>query len=207
MHTHHISLPTQDLSQKVALITGASRGIGRAIAINLAKRGCSILGTCSKPSSLTQIEELEAEIAGLRKDAFESVKIKGIVADIFSPDCATTITNSLKEHFDGHLDIFVNNAADSRDGELGSLTDAEIQHSLTANIATPVLIVEELVKRQMFRENSRIVYISSVRSRLPWSRQLMYSAGKAAGEALCRTWSQAFGGREEKVLFFQFGVC
>jgi 3-oxoacyl-[acyl-carrier protein] reductase len=49
--------------------------------------------------------------------------------------------------------------------------------------------------------NSRIIYISSIRSRQPWSMQLMYSAGKSAGESLCRTWAQAFGGKEDKYAF------
>jgi len=80
---------------------------------------------------------------------------------------------------------------------------------MVSNIQTPVLIVDELVKRKMFRPESRIVYISSVRSRQPWSMQLMYAAGKSAGESLCRTWAQAFGGREENVSGFcgLFLVC
>ena len=97
------------------------------------------------------------------------------------------------------MDIFINNAADSGTGELGELAVEEIQRSLISNIQTPVLIVDELVNRKLFQQESRIIYISSVRSRQPWSQQLMYEAGKSAGESLCRTWSQAFGGREEKV--------
>jgi len=96
----------------------------------------------------------------------------------------------------------VNNAADSGTGVLGELSVEEIQRSLICNIQTPVLIVDELVKRRMFRPESRIIYISSVRSRQPWSMQLMYSAGKSAGESLCRTWSQAFWGKEDKVSSF-----
>jgi len=74
-----------------------------------------------------------------------------------------------------------------------------IQESMISNIQTPVLIIDELVKRKIFQPESRIIYISSIRSRQPWSMQLMYAAGKSAGESLCRTWAQAFGGKEEKV--------
>lgn len=57
----------------------------------------------------------------------------------------------------------------------------------------------------MFQPESRIIYISSVRARQPWAEQLMYAAGKSAGESLCRTWSMAFGGRDDRVcLFFPF---
>jgi 3-oxoacyl-[acyl-carrier protein] reductase len=109
------------------------------------------------------------------------------------------IADALVEHFGGRVDIFINNAADSRPGTLGELKVEEIRESMISNIQTPVLIVDELVKRKMFQSESRIIYISSVRSRQPWSMQLMYAAGKSAGESLCRTWSQAFGGREENV--------
>lgn len=84
-------------------------------------------------------------------------------------------------------------------GVLGELTVEEIQRSMIGNIQTPVLIVDELVRRKMFQPDSRIIYISSIRSRQPWSMQLMYSAGKSAGESMCRTWSQAFGGKEDRV--------
>lgn len=123
----------------------------------------------------------------------------GLPADIFSPTCAQEIASALEGGFQSRVDIFINNAVDPNPGVLGELSVQEIQRSLVGNIQTPVLIVDELVKRKMFQTNSRIIYISSIRSRQPWSGQLMYSAGKSAGESLCRTWSMAFGGREEKV--------
>ncbi|KAE9377668.1 NAD(P)-binding protein [Stipitochalara longipes BDJ] len=197
------TLREQDLTGKVAVITGASRGIGRAVAINLASRGCSVLGTCSGPTNLKLIDSINNEVGPLYNAANQarSSKIIGISANILSPTCAQTIADALAESFTGHVDIFINNAADSRPGTLGELNVQEIQESMISNIQTPVLIVDELVKRKMFQPESRIIYISSVRSRQPWPMQLMYAAGKSAGESLCRTWSQAFGGREEKFSF------
>jgi NAD(P)-dependent dehydrogenase (short-subunit alcohol dehydrogenase family) len=196
-----LHLREQDLAGKVGVITGASRGIGRAIAMNLASRGCSILGTCSSTENIGLIDSMNKEIGAVFKDANHShiPKIIGTSANILLPTCSQTITDALVQHFSGRVDIFVNNAADSRLGNLGELTVEEIQDSMISNIQTPVLIVDELVKRKMFQPESRIIYISSIRSRQPWSMQLMYSAGKSAGESLCRTWSQAFGGKEDKV--------
>jgi 3-oxoacyl-[acyl-carrier protein] reductase len=196
-----LKLREQDLAGKVAVITGASREIGRAIAMNLASRGCSILGTCSSSKSTGLLDSINQEIETMFKIANQtrSSRMIGISANILSPTCAETIAEALVQHFSSRVDIFVNNAADSRTGTLGELNVQEIQESLISNIQTPVLIVDELVKRKMFLPESRIIYISSVRTRQPWSLQLMYAAGKSAGESLCRTWSQAFGGREEKV--------
>jgi len=196
----------QDLAGKVAVITGASRGIGRAIALNLLSRGCSILGTCSSDLNMPLITSLSPPSPLSTSSQTNTPKIIGISASILSPTCALTIASTLETHFNSKLDIFINNASDSRPGILGELSVQEIQESLISNIQTPVLIVDELVKRKMFQPESRIVYISSVRSRQPWEKQLLYAAGKSAGESLCRTWSQAFGGREERVSL-KFFVC
>ncbi|KPA35888.1 3-oxoacyl- acyl-carrier-protein reductase [Fusarium langsethiae] len=201
------SLREQDLIGKVAVISGASRGIGRAIAFNLASRGCSILGTCTNDSSVTSLSTgLNDEITdrvyrASSRDRPDSQTIKGIIADVFSDHCAKTIADALRDVFNGRVDIFVNSAGDPMPGTIGDMGTDEIQRSLLGNVQTPILIVEELVRRRYFQPNSRIIYISSVRSRLPWTDQLMYAAGKSAGESLCRTWSQAFGGKDERYSF------
>ncbi|KAF6839434.1 3-oxoacyl-(acyl-carrier-protein) reductase [Colletotrichum plurivorum] len=196
-----------DLLNKVALISGASRGIGRAIAFNLASRGCSILGTCTSDEGIKAIsEDLNSQITSSVFEATSrerpaSLKIRGLIADIFSQDCATTIVNEIKDSFNGKVDIFINSACDPMPYPIGETGPAEIQRSLLGNIQTPVLIVEELVRRKYFQPESRIIYISSIRSRQPWSDQLLYAAGKSAGESLCRTWAQAFGGKDERYAF------
>ncbi|EMT69568.1 3-oxoacyl-[acyl-carrier-protein] reductase FabG [Fusarium odoratissimum] len=182
------TLPTRelDLIGKVAVISGASRGIGRAIAFNLASRGCSILGTCVSNKGI------DALSSGLNDEITERIykatsrerpagqQIKGIIADVFSSDCAKTIADALEKSFGGRVDILVNSAGDPMPGVIGQMATEEIQRSILGNVQTPVQIVEELVRRKLFQLNSRIIYISSVRSRLPWADQLMYAAGKSA---------------------------
>lgn len=82
---------------------------------------------------------------------------------------------------------------------MGNLDAAEVSKSLLCNVQTNALIVDELVKRQSFQPNSRIIFISSVRGCMPWKRQLMYSAGKAVGKMMCKTWAECCGGRHEEV--------
>lgn len=69
---------------------------------------------------------------------------------------------------------------------------------------TNAFIVDELVRREIFQRESRIVFVSSIRDRIPWKGQLIYSAGKAAGESMCRTWAEAFGGKYEEVCCFLY---
>ncbi|KAF4439325.1 hypothetical protein F53441_12604 [Fusarium austroafricanum] len=196
-----------DLVGKVAVITGASRGIGRAIAFNLASRGCSILGTCTGDKGVEALsttlnnEITEGVYKATSRERPASQKIRGIIADVFDSNCAKIIADALGEFFNGRVDIFVNSTGDPMPGVIGQMSTEEIQHSLLGNIQTPVLTVEELVRRKYFQPNSRIIYISSIRSRLPWADQLMYGAGKSAGESLCRTWAQAFGGKDERYAF------
>jgi 3-oxoacyl-[acyl-carrier protein] reductase len=116
-----LKLREQDLAGNVAVITGASRGIGRATAINLASRGCSILVTCSKFYSNSLIDSsISDEISAIYGAANQvsSLEIKGISASITSPTCAQDIANALTEYFEGRVDIFINNASDSTTGVL-----------------------------------------------------------------------------------------
>ncbi|KAJ6126835.1 hypothetical protein N7523_002447 [Penicillium sp. IBT 18751x] len=196
-----------DLVDMVAVVTGASRGIGRAIAFNLASRGCSILGTATNDAGVAAItESLNDEVTsrafhGTSRQRPASLKITAVVADIFSTECASIITEEIIKSFSGRVDIFINNASATGGGTIGEMDIKHIQQSLLANVQTPVMIVEEFVRRRFFQPNSRIIYISSIRSHVPWSEQLMYSAGKSAGESLCRTWAQAFGGKDERYSF------
>lgn len=106
-----------DLVGHVAVITGASRGIGRAIAFNLALRGCSILGTCINEASVDLISSgLDGEVTHSYQKAARprpaQLRIKGLIADIFSLDCAALVANKLDESFNGRVDILVNSACD-----------------------------------------------------------------------------------------------
>lgn len=159
-------LPEQDLAGKVALVTGSARGIGRAIALHLASRGCSLMCTCSGPSSLPKIDSLAETVAEQYKPSQHGApKIVGIAADIYSPRTPGEIADCVQANFDGKINIFINNAAKMELRKPGNLSEDFVSEFLRGNVQFPIAMVEEFVKRKMFQKESKIICISSERAR------------------------------------------
>jgi hypothetical protein len=88
-------------------------------------------------------------------------KLVSITANILSPDCADLIARTLETEFDSHVDILVNNAAIMVRHKIGEIELGYVEKSLLGNVQTPILMVETLVRKKLFRPNVRIVNISS----------------------------------------------
>ncbi|KAI3539428.1 3-oxoacyl-(acyl-carrier-protein) reductase [Colletotrichum filicis] len=190
----NIKVSEQDLVGKVAIVTGASRGIGRGIAVHLASRGANIIGTCSVLSSLGKIDDLRAEIDSLYRNSNKSSvpQIKGVVAPLLEPrEYCSAIVNAVKEY--GSLNILVQNAAVVEVAPVGTITQDHIDRLLTANIEAPVFLVQALLP--YFRPESRIINISSEGGRDPSPVALVYSGCKSAIESMTRVWADAWGTR------------
>ncbi|KAH0345744.1 NAD(P)-binding protein, partial [Aureobasidium melanogenum] len=193
-------LREQDLAGKVAVVTGATRGIGRAIALQLASRGCSVLGTCSGPDSLILIDSLAHTVSHLYSEHASPPEVTGIVANIKDADCAQKIVQALEQKFDGHVDILVNNAAHPIRAKIGEIEPHMVSEVMAANVQTPMMIVNEFVKRKMFRTNSRIVNIGSdsARASIPGlPGRSLYITFKSALEGLSRAWADELGANPE----------
>ncbi|KAG9528586.1 NAD(P)-binding protein, partial [Aureobasidium melanogenum] len=193
-------LREQDLAGKVAVVTGATRGIGRAIALQLASRGCSVLGTCSGPDSLILIDSLAHTVSNLYSGHSSPPKVTGVAANIKDPECAQKIVQAVEQKFDGHVDILVNNAAHPIRAKIGEIEPHMVSEVMTANIQTPIMVVNELVKRKMFRTNSRIVNIGSdsARASIPGlPGRSLYITLKSALEGLARAWADELGANPE----------
>ncbi|KAH0283913.1 NAD(P)-binding protein [Aureobasidium namibiae CBS 147.97] len=193
-------LREQDLAGKVAVVTGATRGIGRAIALQLASRGCSVLGTCSKPDSLILIDSLAHTVSSLYSEHPSPPKVTGVAANITDPECAQKIVHALEQKFGGHVDILVNNAAHPILVKIGELEPQMVSEVMAANIQTPMMIVNDLVKKKMFRTGSRIVNIGSdaARASIPGlPGRSLYTTFKSALEGLARAWADELGANPE----------
>ncbi|KIW66541.1 hypothetical protein PV04_05865 [Phialophora macrospora] len=192
----------QDLAGKVAVITGITKGIGRAIAVNLAARGCHILGTCTSTRSRPLIDSLRMEIKTLYQDLdHEAPPIEDVILSLTDSNASQAIADALLETFQGRVDIFVNNAAVVDRTPVGGLEAARVANMCLGNIQTPAMIIDELVQRRYFRPNSRIIFISSAESTRCAPEALMYATTKAANEAMARCYANAFGGRHAEFEF------
>ncbi len=156
-------------TEKVALVTGASRGIGRAICLALASRGCRIAAAGRDRDAL---EAVAAEISELGSEVLI------VTGDISCGDDVTRIIKETREHF-SRLDILVNNAGLTRDGLLLRMKDSDWDDVLNANLKGSFMLSRAAAKIMTKQRYGRIVNISSVVGEMGNPGQANYCASKA----------------------------
>jgi 3-oxoacyl-[acyl-carrier protein] reductase len=173
------------LHGKAALVTGGSRGIGRAIAERLAVDGAQVV--LSYAANKDAAAEVVAAItaAGGRAQA--------VAADLREPDAARQLFEQA-EAIAGPLDILVNNAAVGTTGMIAETSDEDFDETMTANVRSPFILIREAARR--LRDGGRIVNISTVNTVLNGPGMAAYAASKAALELLSRVAAYELGARE-----------
>jgi len=158
------------LEGKIALVTGASRGIGRGIAINLAKNGAAIAFTyLSSPEKAAQLEQ---ELSSY------GIKSKGYRSDASGFKAAEELIASILEDFSG-IDIVVNNAGITRDNLLMRMSEEHFDEVIRTNLKS-VFNITKAVQRPMLKERKgSIINISSVVGIKGNAGQANYAASKA----------------------------
>jgi len=141
------------LEGKVAIVTGASRGIGRAVAIHLAKSGADVVVNYSGSEGAAQ-ETVEAVQALGRK----AIKIKANVAN--ADEVAAMVEEAHKEF--GHIDILVNNAGITRDGLLMRMKDEDFDAVIDINLKGVYLVTKAVSKIMMKQRSGHIINMTSV---------------------------------------------
>jgi len=154
---------------KVAIITGSSRGIGRAIALHLASQGAIIVASAR---NLAALEVLVADIEGLGGKALAVSGDVGISKDVESLFAAAMETF-------GHVDILVNNAGITRDGLLMRMKDEDWDAVLDTNLKGAFYCCRAAAKIMSKQRSGRIVNISSVVGEMGNAGQVNYAASKA----------------------------
>lgn len=154
---------------KVAFVSGAGRGIGREIALRLAKGGCEVLCASKNPASCSKTAE-EINAAGGRAEAFPF--------DVSEPgECRDACAAILKGR--PRVDIIVNNAGITRDNLLMRMSDAEWNEVLSTNLSSAFYITRNLVLPMMRNKWGRIINIASISGQEGNAGQANYSAAKA----------------------------
>jgi 3-oxoacyl-[acyl-carrier protein] reductase len=170
------------LAGKVALVTGAARGIGAAIAEVLARDGAHVVGLDVPPMS----DELTAVTTRLGGSS--------LAADITDDDAPTAIAGHLLDHHEG-VDVVVHNAGITRDKTLGRMSQEQWSKVIAINLTAPQRITEELLARDALRRNGRIVGISSISGIAGNAGQTNYSTSKAGVIGFVQAYAPALGKR------------
>ncbi len=158
-----------NLEGKVAIVTGASRGIGRAIALKLAKEGASLVVTAT---TLESARNTASEIESLGQKAL------ALAVDVSDPAAVEAMFASAVGTF-GKVDILVNNAGITKDGLLLRMKDADWDAVIDVNLKGAFNCVREAAKLMTKARSGRIVNISSVVGEMGNAGQINYCASKA----------------------------
>jgi 3-oxoacyl-[acyl-carrier protein] reductase len=158
------------LDGKVALVTGASRGIGRAIALKLAAEGAKV--AINYAGNTAKAEEVKAEI---EKNGGEAILVQADVADFAAVE---TMVNTVVEKF-GQIDILVNNAGITRDGLLMRMKDEDFDAVINTNLKGVFYCTKLVSKLMMKKRSGRIINMASVVGLMGNAGQTNYAAAKA----------------------------
>ncbi|QKE73053.1 3-oxoacyl-[acyl-carrier-protein] reductase [Arthrobacter citreus] len=174
------------LNGKVALVTGGSRGIGRAIALSLAKNGANVVVNYSgnEAAALKVVEEITA--LGVKAIAY-----KANVSN--SEEVAALVKNTVDEF--GSIDILVNNAGITRDGLLLRMKDADWDDVIDTNLKGVFNCIKAAAKFMTRQRNGRIINISSVVGQIGNPGQMNYVAAKAGVLGLTKTAAKELASR------------
>ncbi len=153
------------LEGKVALVTGASRGIGKAIALQLKELGATVLGTATSESGAEKISDY------LGQD-------QGLVLNVTDNDSITALFDTIKKAHGG-IDILVNNAGITRDNLFMRMKDDEWNDIIDTNLSSVFKISKSVVRPMMKKRCGRIINIGSVVGTMGNAGQVNYATAKA----------------------------
>jgi len=157
------------LEGRVAIVTGASRGIGRVIALSLAEDGASVVVS---GRDAARVETVAREMEALGAQAL------GVAADVARRDDADRLVDATRERF-GRIDILVNNAGITRDALLVRMRDEDWDQVLGVNLRGAFLMTRAVGKVMIRQRGGRIINIASTAGAMGSAGQLNYSAAKA----------------------------
>ncbi len=174
-----------ELAGQVALVTGASRGIGKAIALTLGGRGATVVGTATTEAGARSITSHFAEARvqgkGARLDVTDAASIEPLVAEI--------------ERAYGSISVLVNNAGIARDNLAMRMKQTEWDAVIDTNLGSVFRLCKAVLRGMMKARSGRIINITSVVGSSGNAGQVNYSAAKAGVAGMTRSLAREIGGR------------
>lgn len=174
-----------NLQGKVALVTGASRGIGQAIALELGRQGATVVGTATSESGAAKITEY-----------FKANNIEGagLMLDVGSDESVSTVLDAISKQFGAPL-IVVNNAGITRDNLMLRMKDEEWHDVINTNLSSLYRVTKAVLRGMTKARWGRIINIGSVVGAMGNAGQVNYAAAKAGLEGFSRALAREVGSR------------
>ena len=172
-----------NLEKQVALVTGASRGIGKAIALELARQGATVVGTATTEAGAAAISDYLTEFGG-----------KGMVLNV--TDCAgcAAVIDAVQKGY-GSLSILVNNAGITQDQLAMRMKDEEWDSVIATNLSAVGRLSRAVLRGMMKAKHGRIINITSVVGSSGNAGQMNYAAAKAGVAGMSRALAREIGSR------------
>ena len=173
------------LNGKIVLVTGATRGIGKAIALTLGSSGATVIGTATSEVGADNISKMlvDNEISG-----------KGIVLDVRDNDQISSLGESIKKDF-GSIDILVNNAGITRDNILLRMKEDEWEDIINTNLSSIFKMSKSVLRGMIKKRSGRIISITSVVGAMGNAGQSNYAAAKAGIIGFTKSLAREVGAR------------
>jgi 3-oxoacyl-[acyl-carrier protein] reductase len=177
---------TTSLAGQVALVTGASRGIGRAIALELARQGARVIGTATSDAGSAAISEYlsaNGDISG-----------RGVALDVNDAERCNAVIGEIQKEF-GSLSILVNNAGITQDQLAMRMKDEEWDAVIATNLTAVARLSRAVLRGMMKAKQGRIINITSVVGSAGNAGQMNYAAAKAGVAGMSRALAREIGSR------------
>ncbi len=175
-------MSTPELQGKIALVTGATRGIGRAIALELARRGATVVGTATSESGAKSVQDALAPMGG-----------RGVVLNVTDAAACDALIDELAKQ--GGPSILVNNAGITRDGLAMRMKDDDWCAVIDTNLSALFRLSRAAMRPMMKARWGRIINVTSVVGASGNAGQANYAAAKAGVAGMARALARELGSR------------
>jgi len=174
-----------DLSNKICLVTGATRGIGQAIAQQLGRQGATVIGTATSDGGAKSIS------ASLKES---SITGQGMVLNVTDADSIDNVIKAITEQY-GAISVLVNNAGITRDNLMMRMKEEEWDDIMTTNLKSVYRLSKSVLRGMMKARSGRIINITSVVGVSGNAGQANYAAAKAGVIGFTKSLGQEIGSR------------